>query len=124
MKIGVPKETKERETRVALTPEVVKSLVSKGYQISIETGAGTGSSFPDEMYLGAGAEVVNDAKSVYTGADVVLKVNAPSSTEIEWMPKGKALISFLCQSRYHCIFHGCHSPDIKGSKNGCPILTK
>lgn len=95
MKIGVPKETKERETRVALTPEVVKSLVSKGYQVSVESGAGSGSSFPDEMYRNEGAEIVTDSKSIYQGCDVVLKVNAPSDSEIEWMPKGKALISFM-----------------------------
>ncbi|MEY3342378.1 MAG: hypothetical protein RL090_62 [Bacteroidota bacterium] len=107
MKIGVPKETKERETRVALTPEVVKSLVSKGFQISIETGAGSGSSFPDEMYRGAGAEVVNDAKTVYTGSEVVLKVNAPTSAEIEWMPKGKALISFMWAATNKTLVESC-----------------
>src|SRR5688572_30521966 len=93
MKIGVPKETKDRENRVALTPDVVKDLVRKGYQVAIETGAGVGAYYSDEVYTQAGAEL-GDKKTVY-GADVVLKVNAPNGEEIALMKKGAVLISFM-----------------------------
>lgn len=95
MKIGIPRETKERETRVALTPDVVKSLVAKGYQITVESGAGTGSSFSDEDYRLAGAEISSNPGAIYTGSECVLKVNPPSSNEISSMAKGSKLISFM-----------------------------
>lgn len=95
MRIGIPKETKEKENRVAVSPEVVKLLKGQGFDVSIESGAGLNSYFRDEDYTTAGAEILSDAKSVYQQADVVLKINAPERTEIQWMKSETVLICFM-----------------------------
>lgn len=95
LKIAVPKETKERENRVALTPEVVKALVKQGFECLVEEGAGLNSYFEDKAYADAGAKLINDSKSIYAEADVVLKVNAPSPSEVTLMKQGAVLISFM-----------------------------
>jgi len=95
MKLSVPKEIKVRENRVAITPDVVKDLVKKGFEVLVETGAGMNSFFSDEAYSTAGAQVLSDAKKVYAEGDVVLKVNAPSEEEIAGMKKGAVLLSFM-----------------------------
>lgn len=94
MKLSVPKETKLKENRVALTPEVVKGLVKKGFEIVIESGAGINSFYADDAYVSAGATVVNKHKC-YSEADVILKVNAPQPDEIALMKKESVLISFM-----------------------------
>ncbi|MBX9850594.1 MAG: NAD(P)(+) transhydrogenase (Re/Si-specific) subunit alpha, partial [Cytophagaceae bacterium] len=95
MKISVPKETKQFEKRVALTPEVVKSLIKAGFQCQIETGAGANSYFNDDLYQKAGATIISDKSQLYKDADVVLKVNAPQSDEVRLMKEGSVLISFM-----------------------------
>lgn len=95
MKISVPKETKFKENRVALTPDVVKDLVKKGFEIMVEAGAGLNSFFSDEAYTLAGAQIVGDKEKMYSDADVVLKINAPSPEEIAKMKKEGILISFM-----------------------------
>src|SRR3954447_18781053 len=80
LRIGVPRETKARETRVAATPATVTKLVALGYEVVVESGAGEASSFPDAAYAGAGA-TVGTANDVWS-ADVVLRVNAPTDEEI------------------------------------------
>ncbi len=93
MKIGVLKETKEFEHRVALTPDVIKLLVKKEYTIQVESGAGLGSAIVDQAYLDAGAQVLS--KQEIFQSDVVLKVNAPTIEEINQLEPGKISISFL-----------------------------
>ena len=95
MKLSVPKETKFKENRVALTPDVVKDLLKKGFEIMVEAGAGLNSFFADEAYAAAGAEIVSDKTKIYSDADVVLKINAPTSDEISKMKKDTILISFM-----------------------------
>ena len=95
MKIAVPKETKEFEKRVALTPDAVKALVKSGFECFIEKEAGLNSYFDDQSYIAAGAKVVADKKSVFAEADVVLKINPPSAEEISWMKREAVLISFM-----------------------------
>ncbi len=95
MKIGIPKETKERETRVALSPEVVKSLTAAGYHITIEKNAGTSSYFPDSAFADAGAGIESDPVKIYSQSDIVLMVNAPGPAEIARMKRGAVLISFM-----------------------------
>ena len=80
LRIGVPRESRARETRVAATPATVTQLVALGYDVVVETGAGEGSSFPDDAYTAAGARVA-PAEDAWA-AEVVLKVNAPSAAEI------------------------------------------
>jgi len=96
--IAVPTETKSRENRVALTPDVVKDLVSKGFNVSIQNGAGLNSYLSDKDYEQAGAKLVSSSSEIYADADVLLKVNAPSPEEIGQMKSGAVLISFLYAS--------------------------
>jgi NAD(P) transhydrogenase alpha subunit len=91
--IGVPRETKARETRVAATPETVTKLVGLGYDVVVESDAGAASSFPDEAYAEAGARV-GTAEQAW-GADVVLRVNAPATDEIGRLRDGAVLVSLL-----------------------------
>ncbi len=95
MKIVVPKETKINENRVALSPDVVKLLVSKGFTVSIEANAGINSFFQDEAYKAAGATIESDKKNLLSSADVVLKVNALQLNEVVLMKKGAVSISFM-----------------------------
>ena len=95
MKIGVPAERAEGETRVAVTPDVVKKLVPKGFQVLLESGAGVAAHFPDASYTEAGAQVVD--KAVALGADIVVKVRKPSRKEISALAPGAVLIGFLEQ---------------------------
>ncbi len=94
MKIGVIKETKEYERRVALTPDVVKQLLKKEYAVLIEKGAGESSYFSDKDYTDAGASVFSQ-EEVYSGADLLLKVNAFTTAEIAKMKTGSACISYM-----------------------------
>jgi H+-translocating NAD(P) transhydrogenase subunit alpha len=93
MKIGVLKETKPFETRVALTPDLVKQITKKGFEIIIESSAGVSSSFSDENYLNAGAQIGQRADICQS--DVVLKINAITKEEIDLCREGIACISFL-----------------------------
>jgi NAD(P) transhydrogenase subunit alpha len=92
--LAVPKEKKSRENRVALTPDVVKELVGKGFTVNVERGAGENSYLADSLYEAAGAKMT-DASSVFKEADVVLAVNAPTVNDISSMKSGAVLISFL-----------------------------
>lgn len=94
MKLGVIKESKAYEKRVALTPDIVKALVKKNFQVVLEKGAGEGSSFSDTDYEQAGAAVA-DQPTVFQEADVYLKVNAFTLEEVHAMQPGRVSISFL-----------------------------
>lgn len=91
--VGVVRETAPGETRVAGTPATVAQLIKLGYRVAVETGAGEKSSFTDEAYAEAGAEVTDTATA--WGADVVLKVNAPSTGEIAQLKDDAILASFI-----------------------------
>ena len=72
--VGVPKEIKDNENRVAVQPDGVYELVHHGHRVLVETGAGDGSRFPDAEYIAAGATVVATADEVFAGADLIVKV--------------------------------------------------
>src|SRR5215216_2951635 len=91
MKIGVPKETAQGERRVALVPDVVKTLAAKEIEVAVEPGAGEGASHPDAEYTDAGAKVGEDV----WGADIVLKVTPPRDEEVGRLKRGQILIGFL-----------------------------
>src|ERR671937_3218847 len=91
MRVGVPKESAAGERRVALVPEVVARLVSGGFEIVVEAGAGYAASFPDAGYEGAGARIASDAYD----ADAVVKVQTPSADEAARLREGQILIGFL-----------------------------
>ncbi|MBI3512135.1 MAG: Re/Si-specific NAD(P)(+) transhydrogenase subunit alpha [Bacteroidetes bacterium] len=107
MKLSVPRETKFKENRVALTPDVVKDLVKKGFEVAVENGAGMNSFFSDESYTAAGAQLVSDTKKIYSDADVVLKVNAPAPEEISLMKKDAVLISFMWAATNPAVVDAC-----------------
>ena len=112
MKIGIPKETREKELRVALSPDVVKSLAAAGFTIVVEKNAGTGSFFPDEYYSGNGAQIETDVQKIYSESDVILKVNAPTVQEISQMKKGSVLISFVWAATNPQVVEACEKAGI------------
>jgi len=93
MKIGIPKERRPDERRVAASPDTVKRLTGMGHEILIEKGAGAGAAFTDEAYAGAGASIVDGTAAL--AAEIVLKVQAPLPEEIGKMKKGAVLIGML-----------------------------
>lgn len=94
MRIGVPKEIKNNENRVAMTPAGVMHLVKEGHQVVIEKGAGLGSSFTDDDYLGAGAELAVSASDAWA-ADMVMKVKEPLPSEYSYFREGLILFTYL-----------------------------
>jgi len=95
MKIGVPTETMVHEYRVGLVPAGVRTLVEAKHAVMVQSGAGLGSSIPDDEYVAAGAMIVPDGKAVFTGADLVVKVKAPSMAEASLMGAGQVIFSYL-----------------------------
>jgi NAD(P) transhydrogenase subunit alpha len=93
--IGVPKEVYPGERRVATVPEVVPKLGKLGFEVIVQSGAGEAASISDEAYAAAGARVVPDAASVWSGADIVFKVRAPSPEEVRAMRERQTLVSFI-----------------------------
>ncbi|GJL93274.1 Re/Si-specific NAD(P)(+) transhydrogenase subunit alpha [Hyphococcus sp.] len=95
MKIAVLKETRSGETRVAATPETVKKYISLGATVAVQAGAGEGASFADADYAAAGASISPSAADAVQGAEVILKVQAPSSEELRVFPRGAKLIGIM-----------------------------
>ena len=95
MIIGVPKEIKTLEFRVALTPAGVRELVKNGHQVLIESGAGLGSAISDSQYQSEGAEIVPSAKDVWQRAEMVMKVKEPLPSEYPLMREGQILFTYL-----------------------------
>ena len=95
MKIGIPKETARGETRVALIPSLIPMLKKEQHQVCVQKEAGVAASYSDEEYLGAGAVIVNDARTLYEGSDVVVKVRPPSSEEAQMMKEGAGYLGFF-----------------------------
>ncbi|MEW9109322.1 alanine dehydrogenase [Cytobacillus gottheilii] len=94
MIIGVPREVKNNENRVAMTPAGVDALVKAGHEVLIETNAGEGSGFEDAVYVQAGAKIVNTAAEAWN-ADMVMKVKEPLSSEYGYFRKGLVLFTYL-----------------------------
>jgi NAD(P) transhydrogenase subunit alpha len=93
--IGVPKEIYPLEKRVATVPEAITKLAKLGFSVIVQSGAGDAASIGDDAYAAAGAKVVPDAASVWSGADIILKVRAPSVDEANLLREGQTLISFI-----------------------------
>jgi len=95
MRIGLPKETKPLEGRVALVPEACAELVRTGHRVMVQAGAGQGSGFADEEYGGVGAEVVGEALDVFGGSELIVKVKEPFGSEVDWLQPEQRLFCFL-----------------------------
>src|SRR4030081_4013446 len=95
MTIGVPKEIKEQEQRVALLPSAVEQLKRRSHSILVEKNAGVGSGYPDGDYVKAGAEIVDQAKEVFAPSDMIVKVKEPLPAEFPLLRKGQILFTYL-----------------------------
>lgn len=95
MLIGVPKEIKTNEKRVALTPGGVDALRSNGHEVVVETNAGVGSGFSNDAYIAAGATIIDTAAEVYAKADMIMKVKEPIAPEYSLIRKGQTLFTYF-----------------------------
>ncbi len=95
MKVGIPREVKNHEYRVAITPAGVHELVRHGHDVFVETGAGLGSSITDDEYTAAGAKILASADDVWETGDLVLKVKEPIAEEYHRMREGQTLFTYL-----------------------------
>ena len=101
MKIGIPREIHDNERRVAITPEIVPSIVEMGFEVLVESGAGDSANYNDSAYESAGASVLPGGSAVWEQADVIVKVRAPEfnsatqTDEFDLLSNGQYLIAFL-----------------------------
>src|SRR5437016_1118675 len=95
MVIGVPKEIKEQERRIALVPSAAEQLTKRGHAVLVEKNGGIGSGYPDEEYKKAGAEIVDLATDVFARADMIVKVKEPLPAEFPLLRKGQILFTYL-----------------------------
>jgi len=95
MKIGVPKEIKTNENRIALVPAGAEALVTAGHTVMIEQGAGDGSGFPDSAYTRVGAKIGADADTVWREAEMIMKVKEPIKSEWPRMKKGQVIFTYF-----------------------------
>jgi alanine dehydrogenase len=93
--VGIPKEVKDSEYRVAATPEGVRELTRAGHEVVVETGAGVGSALPDGEFEAAGAKILHDADAVFEAADLIVKVKEPQPEEYERFREGQLLFTYL-----------------------------
>ena len=93
--VGIPREVKNHEYRVAITPAGVNELARAGHDVFVEKGAGVGSSITDEDYLAAGAKILGSAEEVWGAAEMILKVKEPVASEYERMREGQTLFTYL-----------------------------
>jgi len=130
LKIGVAKEIKNNENRVALTPAGVDRLKAQGHTVMIETNAGVGSALPDEAYMKAGATIAPDAATVWAKNDLVLKVKEPLASEWPHMKKGQTLFTYLHLAADKALTEGviktgsyCFAYETLEHNHGLPLLT-
>jgi alanine dehydrogenase len=95
MKIGVPKEIKNHEYRVGLTPASVRELTMRGHGVVVQTGAGSSIGLTDEQYVAAGARIASDAASIFADADMIVKVKEPQPEECAMLRPGQILYTYL-----------------------------
>ncbi|MBN8563688.1 MAG: alanine dehydrogenase [Leptolyngbya sp. UWPOB_LEPTO1] len=100
MEIGVPKETKDQEFRVGLSPSSVRVLIEQGHSVAIESKAGEGSGFSDADYVQVGATIVNSAKAAWD-RELVIKVKEPLKAEYDYLQKGQILFTYLHLAASH-----------------------
>jgi alanine dehydrogenase len=95
MKVGILKEIKANENRVAMTPAGVEQMVARGHAVSVETAAGSGSGFSDDAYVSAGAAIAESAAAVYRSCDMVMKVKEPLPVEYPLIRKGQLVFTYF-----------------------------
>jgi len=95
MIIGVPKEIKNNENRVALTPSGANELVKRGHTVYIQASAGEGSDFSDALYESSGAQILSTIEEVYAEADIILKVKEPIAREYILIRKDQVIYTYF-----------------------------
>jgi H+-translocating NAD(P) transhydrogenase subunit alpha len=95
LRVGVPRETRPAETRVALTPDVVRQLSRKPFEILVERDAGIAASFTNDAFEAAGARIIDSADTLYQEADVILKIQRPADDEIARLRSGQTIVAML-----------------------------
>ncbi len=93
--IGIPTEIYPGEKRVATVPDVVQKLIKLGFSVAVQSGAGAAASISDDAYRAAGASVLPDAASIWSGSDIIFKVRAPNRDEVNLLREGGILVSFI-----------------------------
>jgi alanine dehydrogenase len=93
--VGIPKEVKDSEYRVAATPEGIRELVAAGHRVLVETTAGEGSALPDAQFVAAGGQIAPDADAVFAEADMIVKVKEPQPSEYGRFREGQVLFTYL-----------------------------
>ena len=115
MTIGVPKEIKQRENRVALLPSAAWQLVQRGQRVLVEKDAGAGAGYEDAEYQKAGCEIVTDAASVFEAADLIVKVKEPQPREIAMLRPKHTLFTYLHLAADRALTEGL-------MKSGCTAI--
>lgn len=105
MIIGVPKEIKNNENRVALTPAGTKELVKRGHSVRVQSHAGEGSGFTDDEYAGAGAQIIPTAEEVFGGAEMIIKVKEPIEQEYNLIRKDQLVFTYFHFASYEPLTH-------------------
>src|SRR5215467_5516665 len=95
MLVGVPKEIKDNEFRVGMTPATVTELVHHGHSVLVETSAGLGSGLTDQEYRAAGATIIDNAAEIFARADMIVKVKEPQAGERKMLRRGQTLFTYL-----------------------------
>src|SRR3546814_9409541 len=95
--VGVPTEVKSDERRVALTPDGVREMESRGVEVLVQSGAGLGAAIPDDAYVAAGAELVADPAELWARAGLVCKVKEPQAGEVPYLRADLTLFTYLPQ---------------------------
>ena len=100
MIIGVPKEIKNNENRVALTPAGTQELVKRGHVVFVQSTAGLGSGFSNEAYMKAGAQMIDDAAEIYSRAEMIIKVKEPIEEEYKFIRKDQLVFTYFHFASY------------------------
>jgi len=129
--VGLPKEIKDNEYRVGLTPAGVRALTDAGHQVNVEKSAGEGSGFDDALYQKAGAHIIDSADDIWAGADMIVKVKEPIAPEYPRMREGQLLFTYLHLAPDHELTDqlikrkvtGIAYETITDRRGGLPLLT-
>lgn len=129
--VGIPREIKQDEYRVAMLPVGVEELTRRGHRVLVQSGAGLGSGIPDDLYAQNGAEVVGDAAEVFARADLIVKVKEPQPTEWPMLRSGQTLFTYFHFAASEELTRGVLNTGVtavayetlRGRKGDLPLLT-
>jgi len=131
MRIGVPKEIKNHEYRVGMTPTAARELIGRGHEVLVETHAGDGCGFDDDAYTAVGASIADTASDVFDSAELVVKVKEPQLNECAMLSKGQTLFTYLhlaadLAQADALVASGCTAiayETVTDNRGGLPLLT-